>query len=182
MSYGLFSSARDIRKDWDTICENSDKFCPKNEKHNAIMIGIYNRFAPSALLGCGISFLINWFNENDERYRVYFFRNKREFFNVINCPTATSIWIFSHGWRGGIRATDGNCFYSELIKKMNSDALNKDAIYQFHCNPGNDPSLVELLSVKRGFVNHRFNKPEQISEIIKILIEGNRLKDLIILN
>ena len=182
MSYGPIVSALEIRRDWRTIWENQGKFCDENEKHSAIIIGVYNRFAQSGLLGCGISSLIEWFNAKDVKYRVYFINNRREFFDIVNNAAITNVLIFSHGWHGGMRTSDGNCPYCDLISKMCPEALMKEGVYQFHCNPGNDLSLVELLSVKRGFVNHRINKPEGIKEIIRILIEEKRMNELLILN
>jgi hypothetical protein len=181
LKYGPVFSLINIQKDWDSICSNVDNFCPKNEEHNAIIIGIYNRFAQSALLGSGIDLLIDSFNEIGEKYRVYFVKNRKEFFSIVNSSTTSKIWIFSHGDRGGIKFPYRYCSYRDLVKRMSPESLKKEAVYQFHCNPGNDPSLAELLSVKKGFVNHRINDSSGIQEYIRIILEKDRLNELIIL-
>ena len=181
MTYGPFISALEIRGDWHAIWENQEKFCDENERHSAIIIGVYNQFAKTGMLGCGISILIQWLNANNVKYRVYFFKNTMEFFDVMNNPAVTNVWIFAHGWRGGIRTYGAKCPYNELIKKICHESLAKEGVYQFHCNPGNEPSLVELSKAKRGFVNHRINRLEGIKAIIQILIENNRMNELIIL-
>jgi hypothetical protein len=177
-TYGIFLTANLVRKEWYLACDNPDFLSSK--EHDGIIVIVYNKLSSSAMFGCGIDLLINHFKNNNP-YKIYLCHDENEFLKIINNPKMIRIWIFGHGDRGGVSFTDGYCNYEELVKKIDPESKKKDAIYQFHCNVGYKRSLVQLLPVKKGFVNHSINDEWAIREYIKNIIEQNRFNDLIIL-
>jgi hypothetical protein len=179
LSYGFVYCAVLIQKDWYAIYRNQELLSDGN--HDALVINTYSEIAPSLLIGCGIVLLIEAFKNRNQPFKIYFCKSKTQFFDIINNPKTTRLWIFSHGDRGGVSCADGYFLYSDLVNQLKPEAKQKEAIYQFHCNPGYKLSLVQLLSVKSGFVNHRLNDPAGIRAYIEEIINKNRWNDLIIL-
>jgi hypothetical protein len=178
-SYRLVYSAVLIQKDWYAIYQNQELLNDSN--HDALIINIYSKIAPSLSIGCGIFLLIEALKNRNQPFKIYFCKSKTQFFDIINNPKTTRVWIFSHGDRGGVSCADGYFLYSDLVNQLKHEAKQKEAIYQFHCNPGYKSSLVQLLSVKSGFVNHRLNDPSGIRVYIEEIINKERWNDLIIL-
>jgi hypothetical protein len=166
--------------DWKAICDHPE--LSSSEDHDAIIVNVYNRFAQSASLGCGIDKLINFFRESNHPYQVYLCNNRKDLFNCINNPKTIRIWIFGHGDRGGSTCKDGYCLYEDLVKKLGEEARSKEAVYQFHCNPGEKKSLLELLNANAGFVNHKTNNMDEIHEYIEEIINKNRFNERIFLD
>jgi len=179
-SYGPIYGAYLIGKDWLSACKNSEML--SSENHDAIVVPVYNRFSSSAMMGFGIDLLINFFHDNNHPFKIYLCETRENFLSVLNTRKAKRIWIFGHGNRGGVAFSNGSWLYSDLFIKLTSDGKEKEAIYQFHCNPGNKLSLVELLSVKKGFVNHSINDQYAIREYLTQIIKTNRFDELIMLN
>lgn len=179
-TYGYLYWAYLVGREWFIACDNRE--LSSSENHDAIVVIVYNRFSSSAMFGCGIDLLIGCFNQNNRPYKIYLCDTREKFLSIINTPKAKRIWIFGHGKRGGVSCSDGLCLYEDLEKRMAPESKGKEAVYQFHCNSGNEKSLVELLSVKKGFVNHSSNDEFAIREYLTNIIRNNRFDELIMLN
>lgn len=97
----------------------------------------------------GIDLLVKFFSERKYPYRVYYCKNIEEFKTVLKNPKTLNLWIFSHGHHGGISCGKTKLNYYEEFSLINTPA--KKYIYQFHCNDGDSPSLLDILSMGRGF-------------------------------
>lgn len=97
----------------------------------------------------GLSCLIFKFKSEKYPFKIYHCYNPDEFKTVLANENAKYLWIFGHGWRGGItfkwRVTLHDVLhlkfkkstifrYSDLIENGTDIYPSKDYIAQFHCN------------------------------------------------
>jgi hypothetical protein len=117
----------------------------QNEIHNAIIVTHYKFQIKTPVYGDGFPKLITYFQKNNLPYMIYNCYEPEDLKIVVNNLNAQFLWIFGHGFRGGLNFGAGrNQYYSEL-----KDAPRKQFIGQFHCNPQTHPtekSLAELIS------------------------------------
>lgn len=140
--------------------------------HDAIVI-VHSDVAGMSMYGSGIGLLINHFRKTSPitPYAVYHCTTIEQFRDVVRKPLAESLWIFGHGYRGGVGLYSWKreiCNYSEF---KNMPQLRKKYIYQFHCNHGDEESLTETLSSGRGFVSNQINNPTRNRKFIKQILE-----------
>ncbi|MCK9591648.1 MAG: hypothetical protein M0Q91_06540 [Methanoregula sp.] len=135
----------------------------KKEDHDAfIAIHSLDFFSIGSYIG--MDHLISHYIRNRIPFKIYHCYNPAEFLEVLRNDKTKYIWIFGHGWRGGItfkwRKTIREFFSNKPKKTLfayakireNLDQFPKKSfIGQFHCNhldnsyPSNE-SLVEILS------------------------------------
>jgi hypothetical protein len=169
-----------VIKEWLYICDHHE--LSPSENHDAIILMVYYPYLKTGMAGFGLNLLINFFIQNQRPYKVYLCDTRKNFLSIINNPRVKRIWIFGHGNRGGVSCSDGDCIYEDLVKRIAPDSKQKEAVYQFHCNPGNSVSLAELLDVKQGFVNHSVNDMWSIRAYLEEILQKNRINEFILLN
>jgi hypothetical protein len=154
--YGFLFAAYNIINGW-IMAQNEPSFQKDKPHIGIILIEYHEFFGKEYLYGFGLDLLINHFR-NKTPYAIYPCKTKERFGEIIKDSNVKSIWIFGHGDHGGIRysATKKILDYKKLVNTLPHD-LKKESIYQMHCNSGNCPSLVHLLSDDRGFVNNTTN-------------------------
>lgn len=128
-----------------------------SRKHDAFVV-IESR--GDYLLYNGLDTLIPKFKEKGYPFRIYYCKTPDDFKTVLSNEKANCVWIFGHGWRGGItfkgrrrllnlrhlKLQDKIHFcYSNLVVSGKNEYPVKDFIVQLHCNhfvkdePSNDP-------------------------------------------
>jgi hypothetical protein len=116
---------------------------PCQQDHDAFVIihsmGVY-------FLGyAGFDILINYFTSERYAFKIYHCYNPEDFKKVLKNERAKYIWIFGHGWRGGVTFKWTRSIShlltpnkSQLSYKKIQDELEKYPkklfIGQFHCN------------------------------------------------
>lgn len=150
--YNFYITFRYIRKGWNAAVEKPE--FNSRDDHDAIIVMIYSCIGREFHFQ-EIDLLIEFFTKKGINYKVYCCENYDDFFNVVNNPQAKKLWIFGHGYRGGVRTGNRIVIYSELINNLSINAKNKDYIYQFHCNNGCEKSLADYLSCGQGFANYK---------------------------
>jgi hypothetical protein len=87
----------------------------------------------------GIDLLVDYFdNKKKELYDIYICKTKEDVIDVIEKIEVNRIWIFGHGWMGGLYfgSFDNKLEYSYF--KSLKEEQKKDFIGQFHCNSDGD--------------------------------------------
>lgn len=109
----------------------------------------------------GLDNLICTFKTKKYPFKIYHCYNPEDFKAVLANENAKYLWIFGHGWRGGISfkwepsirdiihlnvKKQTNFRYSDLIEDFQSLYPSKNFIAQFHCNhvDKTDPSNTSL--------------------------------------
>ncbi|OPX64093.1 MULTISPECIES: hypothetical protein [unclassified Methanoregula] len=103
----------------------------------------------------GIDLLVNRIQSQKCKYKITLCKTPTEVKNEIENPNAVCIYLFGHGFKGGLT------FYNEeSISEFDyctvNPTISKKFIGQFHCNSGNEQSLVELLIKNPDENNHYF--------------------------
>ena len=102
--------------------------------HAGIIIGLLDDSEKNLLTyTSGIDLLVNYFNKNEEAFDIYFCKTKEAAKDVIEKKEVNRIWIFGHGWMGGLYfgKFDDILEYSDF-KSLNEEQ-KKDFVGQFHC-------------------------------------------------
>lgn len=136
------------------------KYCQEHlefesqQKHHAIIIAIStqrisHRIWKNLPYSSGASSLVAYFLEKKLPYKVYECRTIDDFETVICNDKAVVLWIFGHGSKGVLD------ILNEKVRYVKYDTPKyaihqKKAIYQFHCNCGNEKSLTEILANGNG--------------------------------
>lgn len=115
-----------------------------------------------------INKLVKYLRENKKPYRVYERVNINEVRRIINNRDVSSVFLFGHGQRHGIKlGRDEMLYYCEF-----DNHPKKDLIAQFHCNHLKGKSLADyglkprLIFIKNG-IQKKYGIDKQISHIIK---------------
>jgi len=95
----------------------------------------------------GINNLINHFIEQEIPFKIYHCYNPDDFIIALRNRSAKYVWIFAHGWRGGVafKWGEGNNIRAlinpkttiiayESLEKMTPSLPKKHFIAQLHCN------------------------------------------------
>lgn len=118
----------------------------------------------SSEIDSGIDNLISAFKRKNFPFKIYHCYNPEDFKDVLTNEKAKYLWIFGHGWRGGITFKWGlsirdiihfkfrsqtNFRYCDLIENGQNIYPTKSFIAQLHCNniTKKDPSNVTLPEV-----------------------------------
>ena len=115
--------------------------------HHAIAFPHYYEINHEAFVEDIVYELIENLRQRNLAYKVYHIWNRDDLRAVYENENAVILWLVCHGRRYGIKTGDTLLRYSEL------EALNvksKDGIYQLHCNPGADKSLIEINNPRKG--------------------------------
>ena len=119
---------------------------PLTTNHNAFII-VHS--PGDNMVYAGIDNLINKFTATKNPFRIYDCNNPDEFKTVVANEKAKRLWIFGHGWRGGItfkgqrplwnslpfKAKNNTYFsYCDLIENDLNTYPSKDFVAQLHCN------------------------------------------------
>ncbi|MEI7434744.1 MAG: hypothetical protein WCJ93_10870 [Methanomicrobiales archaeon] len=130
----------------------------------------------------GLDLLIPYFKKHNYPFKIYHCFNPQEFEEILKNEHAKYLWIFGHGWRGGIsfkwkrswgdvvrlKKNTTNFVYSSLLKQGVSVYPKKEFIAQFHCNHFFGPlseniSLPEILLDSKASENDYFVSDNTIS-------------------
>lgn len=117
----------------------------ENQNHHALLLLISQNTDDS--LPCGLSVLIKGLLKKNCNFKIYYCNNCNDVKKVLKNQYATDIWIFGHGWRGGLGFKNKRTL-KERIYRVNKgelleyDGLNesideypkKRFIAQLHCN------------------------------------------------
>jgi len=99
-----------------------------------------------------IDLLVDYFDNNKELFDIYIIKTKEDAKEVIEKKEVNRIWVFGHGWMGGLYfgSFDNKLEYS-YFKRLKEEQ-KKDFIGQFHCNSdGNlDSSLAAYILKSDG--------------------------------
>lgn len=136
-----------------------------NQKNN---IGSYSGFYHSIIIAnstkqnkregilVGIDLLVKRFTSQKCRYKITVCNSPIKVKNEIENPNADYIYLFGHGFKGGLTFYNADESISKFEYSTVNPTISKKFIGQFHCNHGNGPSLVELLLKKPDTDNHYF--------------------------
>lgn len=130
----------------------------------------------------GLDLLIPYFKKHNYPFKIYHCFNPQEFEEILKNEHAKYLWIFGHGWRGGIsfkwqrswgdiirfKKNTTTFVYSSLLKQDVSFYPKKEFIAQFHCNhifgsDGENISLPEILLDSNASENDYFVSDNTIS-------------------
>ena len=161
-NYGIsFHFQKWVESGKNAIKVDSPEFS-MNNNHTAIIIAISSGFQifdvfKDSVYGEGIDLLINYFLHEKLPYKVHVCEELRCADSVIRDPKVKELWIFGHGKKNYL--SFGN---NGKLKYQNFSGLEKkDFIAQLHCNTGDGPSLVELLSDGKGIFSDYYRYPIQ---------------------
>lgn len=118
-----------------------------NTPHDAFVIVHSMNVSTPHSEAAGISNLIHDFKSRGYPFKIYHCYNPQGFDNILRNENALYIWIFGHGWHGGIafkwKKNLIECFsrkkketvlqYEDIIQNI-SDYPKKQFIAQLHCN------------------------------------------------
>jgi hypothetical protein len=158
-----------IQKGWNVAV--STPAYHSNNEHDAIIIISYSAFSREYFSVNGLDLLIPFFVENKINFKVYCCENSENFVKIVNDPTTKTLWIFGHGYRGGVKFSDKTVSYSSLFENLSEDSKNKNYVYQFHCNAGCEKSLSEYVANGRGFANYKRQTPYAVRGYIKNILQ-----------
>jgi len=142
------------------------------EKHIAIVIENKGEICQSRdVIYDGSHLLIEYFLKHKEPYKVYHNIKKAELISLFKNPKITSIFVFAHGTRHGIKIDGQMSFYCEL-----KGGAKKNYVAQMHCNPGGGMSSKEVGLTKKEFADNStrtsLQNIKKIKEIIKLIDQG----------
>lgn len=104
----------------------------------------------------GIDLLVKRFTSQKCKYKITVCDTPLEVKNEIENPHADYIYLFGHGFKGGLTFYNADESISKFEYSSVNPTFSKKFIGQFHCNQGNGLSLVELLLKKPDVDNHYF--------------------------
>jgi hypothetical protein len=122
--------------------------------HAGIIVILWDNFNKDLLTYTGgIDLLVDYFdNKKKELFDIYICKTKEDAIDVIEKIEVNRIWIFGHGWMGGLYFGnfDNKLEYSYF--KSLKEEQKKDFIGQLHCNsPGDlDSSLAAYILKSDG--------------------------------
>ena len=112
--------------------------------HDAFII-IHSLNSPEEYIG--LNCLIKGFSENGYPFKIYHCYNPEEFKEVLKRETTKYIWVFGHGWRGGVSFKFKKSFLERLMRRQKKVNFSYESICdeislypkklfiaQFHCN------------------------------------------------
>jgi hypothetical protein len=99
-------------------------------------------------MGTGVHNIVNKLSQEKYPYKIIHCDDPECVADALRDNHAKYIWIFSHGWRGGLDLKKGDLIYEKFVRE-NPGILKKKFIGQFHCNPLSkkrpNTSLIETL-------------------------------------
>ena len=110
---------QNIKKGWNSAVDHPQ--LNSNARHDAIIVNIYSSLSPEYMFQNGIDLLITFFSREKYNYKIYCCNSSDDFFDIVNNPNATSLWIFGHGTRGSLRCRNKYVIYSELCNQAISN-------------------------------------------------------------
>lgn len=163
----------------------------ENQLHHALILLISQ--LPDDSIACGLSVLIKSLLKKNCNFKLYYCHNCEEVKNVLKNKYTSDIWIFGHGWRGGLgfknkqtlkewifRENKGECLdYNEILQDI-SEYPKKRFIAQLHCNYKNSKrcniSLPEILLIdssdyRNSFVSSFLMDPLSIYLTLKFRLQ-----------
>ncbi len=172
--YSFYFDFRLLQQAWNIAVDNPESNSP--DEHDALILIYYSPLSREYFSLAGLDLLIPFFIDNKINYRVYCCNNSDFFLEIVNNPKTTTLWIFGHGFRGGVRFFDKLINYSDLVNKLSEECKNKKYVYQFHCNSGCEKSLSEYIANGRGFANFQSLMPYAIRGYIKNILNDESWK------
>ena len=176
LMYHIISNFVYMRRGWNAAMIN-DEFNSDND-HDAIVISIYSKYGREYFFKEGIDLLITFFVKHKISFKVYLCQNSNDFISVLNNPKTKTLWIFGHGARGLLACQDTKLEYSKVVNLLSNESKNKNYVYQFHCNNGNEKSLADFLSEGEGFVNNKVNTLGSCRGYIKAILNDSSWNSL----
>lgn len=158
-----------------------------NTNHHSIIL-LNSEFIDDTL-PCGLSVLVKAFLKKKCNFKIYNCYNVNDVKEVLKNKYASDIWIFGHGWRGGLgfkskrtlkeriyHKNKGECLEYIQINKTINEYPKKRFIAQLHCNNKKskkcNTSLPEILLIEpsdylNSFVSSFVMDPFSIYCILK---------------
>jgi hypothetical protein len=161
-----------IKKGWNNAVNNPES--NSNNDHDAIIVMAYSKYSREFFTISGLDLILQFFIDNKINYQVSSCDTIESFLKIINNPKATSLWIFGHGCRGGIRISDTVVKYSDIVEQLSDEARNKKYVYQFHCNAGCEPSFSDLIAEGQGFANYQKQFPYSIRGYLSNILKDEK--------
>lgn len=146
----------------------------ENKKHIAIVLA--NNYFPENISSFGLDSvirLVKYLKKKDKTYKIYNKINSNKLKKVINNKNVTSLFLFGHGVRHGIKVGRNEVvYYCEFPNHP-----KKDLIAQFHCNHFGGKTLSEY-GEKPIFslVTDKMQRLPGIEKQIKDLIKKDLIK------
>lgn len=125
--------------------------CP----YHSIIIANSTKRSKRVGIFVGIDLLVKRFNFQQCKYRITLCKTPNEVKKEIENPNAVYVYLFGHGFKGGSTFYNDETI-SEFKYSTVAPTFSKKFIGQFHCNSGNEQSLVELLIKTPNSDNHYF--------------------------
>jgi len=125
---------------------NKLKKYSKNKNPNTIIIFGIETLASSFFYSIynirGLNILINYFNQNNIKFKICFNISRLEFDEILNNKNIKNIYLIGHG-----RKTAFKLNKNELILSYDyqNSKIEKDSIHLYHCTHENGKSLIDFL-------------------------------------
>jgi hypothetical protein len=160
-----FTFAREIiqkkaiaEKTRELIKKHSENKIPSEERHHAIVIIQYNDGNENdKIYSQGIDLLIEYYEkEKTIQFLVKELDTREKFIDFINheLGTVSHLWIFGHGYKGGLNFFENgkkNSFSYENLERTNFVYF----VGQMHCSSGKGTLLKNILKAEKWiFVEH----------------------------
>jgi hypothetical protein len=156
--------------------EKYEKIECLNEEHAIIIANSTNSNKNLFVHGSGIDLLIEYFDSNRIKFKIFSCYNSKCFDKSITKTKAQNLWIFGHGDRHGIYFENKIIDYIPFCKIAGT--CPRSFIAQLHCCNLTGKTMWEYLSEKPGIFSEGFRNTFQNREDIKKWITENQKKRL----
>lgn len=154
-TYGLSRKFSDWVKSGKKSVEDNPELA-NSPDYVAIIIAVNYSFLDifqDSVFGEGVELLIHFFKERGLSYKVKICRAPKDAEEIIVDPNAKSLWIFGHGKKNNLAfGKNGRLKY----KKFEGCPDKKTFIAQLHCNTGEGPSLLDVMSDGNGICGNYY--------------------------
>jgi len=177
---------------------------PENLNINAVdhdgFIIIHSMDYSDQSIYSGLKILINFFQSNSFPFKIYHCFNPDEFKTVLMNNHVKYVWIFGHGWRGGVvfkwKKNPFKLFKRKITTILPYHSLNttlypkKKFICQLHCNNictkcGDNTPLIPLLLInptgnKNYFITTGYNNSFSIWYSLRKIVKNLKRNAIIV--
>jgi hypothetical protein len=132
---------------------------PDAESYHAIIIANSTTCWKKMGIFTGVDQIVEKLKIENCEYKICLCNNQDEAKKEIEEPKAKFLYLFGHGFRGGLTFYHPNSSSSQLNYVDVNAERKKNFIGQFHCNSGNELSLIDHLLIDRlSEGNYYFHK------------------------
>ncbi len=154
----------------------------RSTPHDALII-VKSTTITCSIFSPGIKRLIFFLLKEKYPFYIYYCNNPSDFKAVIENPNAKYLYIFGHGWMGGVTfqlKTPIQYPFVELLKEIGSYHPEKAYIAQFNCCTLNDnlsnESLPEVL-FKENLSRKKYYLTKHKSNMLTIITGIHKIRD-----